>query len=121
MINLTRICTRCGTEVEKSSPCPHCSDESNWKNVDLMTPEEKVKEFESWCGVLEISFDQMMDRIQQLFGRSLYIHEFLPSNALNLKAELLLGIQPTEQDIIDLIPPEKLIIFNLDDLEENHD
>lgn len=112
-----RTCTICGTKVENHEPCPQCSDESKWPDVSKMTGEERLAEFNRWGDTLEISFTQFHKRINQIFGRGVFTHEMVISNMTNLRTELLLGIHPSMDDIIEMIPVEKRIIIDEDDLD----
>lgn len=69
-----RNCSRCGTETENE--CPVCLDwfENHRPDPVEMTPEERMTEMESWK-IVEIAFDKIHQRIEELVGRSVWTHE----------------------------------------------
>lgn len=88
---LTRICTICEMEVSGRAPCPACSNESTWRDVSVMTPAEKVTEYERWTEVRQVEWPLVYRRMRQLFGRSVLTHELAESNRAVLTAELMVG------------------------------
>ena len=69
-----RTCHICGTQTDDN--CPNCM--ANFKYLPdpkTMTTDEKVKELESWGGILEIPFSMMHGRIEALVGRPVFTHE----------------------------------------------
>lgn len=69
-----RTCSRCGTET--SEECPSCLDwfENHRPDPATMAPDERAAEMESWKTV-EISFDKIHQRIEELVGRPVWTHE----------------------------------------------
>jgi hypothetical protein len=68
-----RTCSRCGTET--SEECPSCLAWFETRpDPATMTPDERVAEMKSWKTV-EISFDKIHQRIQELVGRPVWTHE----------------------------------------------
>lgn len=64
--------------------------------------------------LLCMPFNKFHEAVSFLLGRSVYTHEF--ANSKNLIAEALGSKQsPSLQEIIDLLPPDKLIILKQDE------
>lgn len=105
---MERTCKRC--ESLAVEECPNCLKEfENRKDVKDMTIEERVKEFESWR-YGEIYLDKIIDRLSELVGRPIFTHEIgLCWN--ELKEEIRTGNQPSLEEIIGVLPQEKVIIL----------
>ncbi len=103
-----RICTICDTAVEGRQPCPYCSDETNWRDVSAMSGEEKIQELERWM-TLQVEMHLLYKRLHQIFGRYVATHELTSTNKIHLHAELVTGIQPTFDDVVNLIPENKRV------------
>lgn len=107
-----RDCSRCGTHCE--TWCPGCLAAFDYRqNVESMTGDERAAELEGWVGILEIPFDLMHQRFEELVGRPVYTHELglnwegLVEEARNPRN------RPTVEQIINLIPEEKRIVINM--------
>lgn len=106
-----RDCHICGTHCEPGAFCPTCTASfEHRRQPEEMTGEERMAEMRQWGGALEISFDLLHKRIEELVGRSVWTHEMgLDWQGLILEAG---GRReaPTMEAICDLVPPEKRII-----------
>ena len=75
------------------------------------TDEERAK-FQFYQNHLCMPFDVFHSAFEKLIGRSVWTHEFSSSNRKNLEDELEGKIDhPTMEQIIGLIPKEKLIVL----------
>ncbi len=80
-MNTTRICHICGTKTQ--TWCPTCSAAmTSLPAASSMTPEERVTELERWYGPLEVPFDLMHKRIDELVGRPTWTHELINKDSL---------------------------------------
>lgn len=114
-----RTCHRCGTVVGKHDCCPICTDELKYaKPVDMMTPQERLTEFDSWFGVLETEFGTMYERLEHLVGRGIYTQEFAYGKE-SMRREILNGKHPeTIEDTMKGMPQEvkdKFIVHDMRD------
>lgn len=79
-----------------------------WENWSY---EEKVK-FQLFQNRVCMPFEKFHEAMQKVLGRPIWTHEFASSNYLNLCKEYLgTKFAPTLNEIINLIPPEKLILI----------
>ena len=77
------------------------------------TDEEKAK-FQFYQDLLCMPFDIFHEAFEKTIGRSVWTHEFMSSNEENLRAEFEGKIPaPSFEEIIALIPKEKLILLEL--------
>lgn len=111
----TRICHWCEQPVAKEEYCPRCSETFKQRpEPHTMTPEQRQEEFEAlgWC---EVPFDWIHERIEALVGRPVWTHE-LGLNSQGLWQECRWESRPaTMEEIIELIPEEKRIVFSIED------
>jgi hypothetical protein len=69
----TRNCSRCG--MLTSGECPACLKWfENRPDPARMAPSEREAEFRSWKKI-EISFDKIHQRLEELVGRPVWTHE----------------------------------------------
>lgn len=104
-----RTCTRCGTP-NLTEACPKCTAE--WearRDASEMTPEERLAEFRSWGGVLEIDFAKVHQRVEELVGRPVWTHEMGTSGLPYLEHEILTGTHPTMEGVLAKLPADKQI------------
>ncbi len=98
-----------------------------------LTKEQAVSLYESkfWEGMIDreialfqlcaytlcMPWDVFHSAIEKALGREVHSHEFKDENFDSLREELL-GNQPppTQQEILDLIPPSKIIKANIKEL-----
>ncbi len=79
----TRICHICGTETGAKASCPTCvAAFSDRPPVLLMTIDERRTELAQWLGVLEIPFDLVHERIEELVGRPVQAYEMASPRSL---------------------------------------
>ena len=74
---------------------------------------EQIVRFQLFQDRLCMPFDRFHEAMEKVLGRSIWTHEFTSTNHPNLCKEYL-GTKPapTFDEIIGLIPKEKLIIIN---------
>jgi hypothetical protein len=103
-----RTCTRCGHEDVVES-CPTCLVEwENRRDVADMTKEERAGELRSWTGIIEIAFDKIHQRAQELVGRPVLTHEFAQVDYL--VHEVLTGDVPTFDGILAKLPERTPVV-----------
>jgi hypothetical protein len=114
---MTRTCSRCGTP-DLAEACPVCTAEwENRRDAAAMSPEERAAEFDSWGPVLEIDFEKLHQRIEELVGRPVWTHELARTDLL--RHEILTGIRPSMEGILAKIPPHVDVIpIVIDDPDE---
>lgn len=104
----SRICHICGETCD--SWCPTCTANfESRRDAEAMTGDERAAELELLFGPLEIKFDLLHKRIEELVGRSVWTHE-MGLNHLGLVEEARTRKAATLQEVMDLIPPEKRIV-----------
>jgi uncharacterized Zn finger protein (UPF0148 family) len=105
-----RTCTRCGTP-DLTQACPVCTLEwENRREAVEMSPEERLAEFQSWGPVLEIDFDKLQQRIEELVGRPVWTHELGTSGVAYLEHEILTAQHPSLDGVLAKIPADKQVI-----------
>ena len=114
----TRKCHICGNEVGLKEYCPKCtSDFANRRDVETMTVEERINELELLFGPLEIDFDLVHLRIEELVGRPVFTREL--GNGSLLIEEVKSGNLATFQEVFDKIPSSKELVLCVK--EEDHE
>jgi hypothetical protein len=114
MDSTNRTCTRCGTLVEwkpgeRPGGCPTCINEwEHRKDPRRMTVEERLTEFDSWGPILEIPFDMLQQRMQELVGRPIWTHEFASPDFL--RKEIETGELANFGDVLDKLPKNKPVV-----------
>lgn len=106
-----RTCTRCGMP-DLTEACPRCTEE--WEDrtdASEMTPEERLAEFDSWAGILEIDWPKAHQRIEELVGRPVWMHEMGTDGLPYLRHEILTGEHPTMEGVIAKFPPDKRVLL----------
>lgn len=104
-----RTCHICGTECQPKEFCPKCVEFFPLRrNATEMTSEERAVELESWMGVLEIPFDMLHKRIEELLGRPVWTHELARPEAL--LEEIRSSRPATMDEIIEKIPEDKRVV-----------
>lgn len=99
-----RTCTRCGTP-DLIEACPVCTREwENRRDASEMTPEDRLAEFRSWGGILEIDWPKVHERIEELVGRPVFTHEMGTSGLPYLEHEILTGTHPTLDGVMAKLP-----------------
>ena len=74
---------------------------------------EEISKFQLWQDKLCVPFDVFHKAIEESLGRPVYTHEF-GMNLDGLKSEFLHERpEPTLEEIMKLIPTEKLLLVNL--------
>jgi hypothetical protein len=74
IMSKTRTCHICGTITD--TWCPTCiMAYPNRRIAHEMTGDERAAEMEMWRGNLEIPFDLLHERIEELVGRPVWTHE----------------------------------------------
>ena len=108
-----RTCKRCGQENVEGE-CPACLEFYEARpDPSTMTPDERVKEFDSWQW-LEITFDKIHKRLEELVGRPVWTHEFgLGWDGLREEARQRTCQLPTLEEICKDIPAERLVIVGV--------
>jgi hypothetical protein len=110
-----RTCHVHGIEVAYQQFCPSCmADFETRRNADEMTGDERAAEMEVWYGPLEVPFDKLHQRFEELLGRPVFTHE-MGLNKDGLIREARDRQPPTMQEIVELIPEEKRIVVVIDD------
>ncbi len=108
-----RTCHICGERCD--SWCPICTANfENRRDAEAMTGDERAAEMELWFGPLEVEFDLVHKRLEELVGRPVWTHE-LGLNSEGLIEESRTRKAATFQEVIDLIPPEKRIVVVIDE------
>lgn len=111
-----RTCTRCAHEG-LTEACPTCTAEwEERRDASKMTPEERLAEFRSWGGVLEIDWPKVHQRIEELVGRPVWTHELGTSGLPYLEHEILTGDHPTMEGVLAKLPADKpVVVLDLSD------
>lgn len=104
-----RTCTRCGAR-NLMAACPVCTEEwENRRDAAEMTPDERLAEFRSWGGILEIDWPKVHKRYEELIGRPVWTHELGTSGVPYLEHEILTGQHPTIEGVLAKIPADKQV------------
>jgi hypothetical protein len=111
-----RTCTRCGHEG-LTEACPTCTAEwENRRDASEMTPDERLAEYRSWGGILEIDWPKVHQRIEELVGRPVWTHEMGTSGIPYLEHEILTGAHPSMEGVLAKLPADKLVfVVNVED------
>jgi hypothetical protein len=109
----SRTCTRCRTLVtwdgDRPTGCPTCVAElDSRRDVNGMTADERVAEFDSWGPILEVPFARFHERMQELVGRPIFTHEFAQPDLL--RVEILTGNAPGLDGVLAKLPADKPVI-----------
>lgn len=105
-----RTCTRCGTP-DLTEACPTCTAEWDGRpDATTMTPEERLAEFRSWGGILEIDWPKVHKRIEELVGRPVWTHEMGTSGLPYLEHEILTGQHPSMDGVLAKLPADKPVV-----------
>lgn len=108
-MNQTRICHVCGTRT--ASWCPKCQEVfAKRRSADEMTGDERAAEMRLLGGPLEIPFELVHQRIEELVGRSVWTHEMGTQGFAGLIDEARTRDHPGLHTIIKQIPEDKRII-----------
>lgn len=112
----TRTCHFCSRSVGAKEYCNHCVVMWNLRpRPEEMTPDGREAEMRSLGGPMEVPFDLMHQRMEQLVGRPVWTHEMgLNWDGLCKEARWE-GRAATMQEVIELIPEEKRIILVADE------
>lgn len=106
-----RTCHICGTVSD--SWCPTCvAAFPHRRDAATMAPEERLAEFDQHR-ILEIPFDLLHRRIEELVGRPVWTHELASRNIERLRTEILSGEQPTMAQIVEKGPAEKRVVVEI--------
>lgn len=85
-VTAPRTCHICGTVTD--TYCPTCTAHfASRRNAEVMTGEERAAELELLCGPLEIEFQLVHRRIEELVGRPVWTHEMGSSGMPGLLQE----------------------------------
>ena len=105
----TRVCHICGTEVGARESCPTClRNFDSRRSATAMTIDERVVELEAICGVVEIPFDKIHQRIEELVGRPVWTHEI---GWPELLVEEIRSQKPASfEDVLAKVPTDKRVI-----------
>jgi hypothetical protein len=104
-----RTCHICGTETAEE--CPVCA--RTWENrpkPEDCTDVEKLRQFDwiiSSATPLEIDFEKIHERVEELLGRPVWTHEFADPERLRKE----LTEKPAYIDPFVGIPPEKRVLI----------
>ena len=102
-----RTCSWCG-QKDVIEACPVCTERwENRQDASEMTAEERAAEFDSLGPILEIDFDKLHQRIQELVGRPVWTHEMGTKGCKYLRHEILSGNQVTLEGVLAKLPPDK--------------
>lgn len=102
-----RTCTRCGNETYEW--CPTCIDAFKTRTpAKDMTREERAAELVGWYGVLEIPFEMMQHRFEELLGRPVWTHEMIGRESF--VKEILRGSPRTAKEFIESLPENAIIV-----------
>ena len=107
-----RACHICGTRTSKW--CPTCV--ANFRHrpkAHTMSPHQRAQELRLLAGPLEIPFDLLHQRIEELLLRPVWTHEL--GNVDALIAEILSSQRATMDDIMAKVTAEKLIVVNVEE------
>lgn len=119
MATETRTCHVCGTVVSAKEFCPICiASFEHRRPADEMTGEEREIEMRRVRGPLEIPFELVHQRVKELVGRPVFIHEMGSRNWQSLVDEASHRRHPTLQEVLELIPEEKRLVVNPEDPED---
>jgi hypothetical protein len=110
MANEMRKCHVCGTET--NAWCLVCVAAFDTRRpVAEMTVDERIAEMNVLSGPLEIPFDKVHQRIEELMGRPVWTHEMAFWD--ELLEELRQGQPATMTEIVEKIPADKLIVLEV--------
>ena len=106
-----RNCSRCGTETDTF--CPTCLEWFDHQRPDpaKMLSDERAREMCSWTKV-EIPFDKIHQRIEELVGRPVWTHEMglnwdgLVQEARGRPCKLDMDCIPNDKTVIGVVVPE---------------
>lgn len=105
----TYECPHHKTTQARGECCSACVDGFDTRRkADEMTGEDRRAEMLR-MGIMTMPFDKIHQRIEELVGRPVWTHE-MGLNWAGLVEEAASRKAPTMQEIIDLVPPEKLIV-----------
>lgn len=112
----TRTCHLCGTVCGKAAFCQTCvANFPNRRSADDMAPAERGGELVALFGVLEMPFDLVHQRIEELVGRPVWTHE-MGLNKDGLIAEARGARHATMDEIVgQLAQTGKLVIVLTED------
>jgi len=100
-----RTCHICGTE-ELTGECPKCRENFESRQAaDSMSIKDRVAELRLLSGPLEIEFDLVHQRIEELVGRPVWTHEL--ANFEQLVDEVRSGETATFADVMGKVPNGK--------------
>lgn len=106
----SRVCHICGTEVGARESCPTClKNFDSRRSATAMTIDERVVELEAICDVIEIPFDKIHQRIEELVGRPVWTHEI---GWPELLVEEIRSQKPASfEDVLAKVPPHVGVII----------
>lgn len=109
----TRTCHICGTVTAEW--CPTCvTSFEKRRDADGMTPDERVAEFDSLCGPLEIPFSMLHQRIGELAGRAIWTHELGSSSIPRIREEIRARRCPTAEEWLAPFEGKTVILVDPD-------
>lgn len=100
--------------------CPKCVEWwAGLPDVATMTPEQRCEELRAMPDILEVDFDIMWKRIDELVGRGTYTHEVILTD--QLCAEILGEgqIDPVDS-VAALMDGKPVFVIAVDDTGETH-
>ncbi len=118
MVTALRTCHICHTVVPAKEFCSNCIENfKHCRRADEMLDEEREIEMRLLEGPLEIPFNLLHKRIEELVGRPVWTHE-MGLNWEGLVAEASHRDHPTFQEVVELIPKNKRLVVNPEDPED---
>lgn len=109
-MNTIRTCTWCGTQ-NIVGECPTCSERfESLPDPEYMSGEERYAEFMLY-GIAEIKFSKLWNRLDDLVGRKIMLHEFGAYESLAKEAQT--RSHPTLKQALDIIPEGKRMIIKV--------
>ena len=109
----TRICSWCDAEVNVATFCDACTKAiKEAKPAHHMSGEERAHEMTT-REKLEVPFELIHKRIEDLVGRPVFTHE-MGLNWAGLIEEARTREHSTFEEVIELIPEEKRVIVQID-------
>ena len=106
MLESHRLCHIHKQPVGRQNPCPQCvSDMESRPPREDMTAEDRMREMRSLAGPLEVDFQLLHARIEELVGRPVWTHEMAAWDELVQENAQADRRAPDLVDIVSKIPP----------------
>lgn len=102
------------TKGQKDGWCPHCLAElAAAPDPEALTVEEKLAEWDRWCGPLWVPFDKLHERAEKLMGGPIWTHEFARPEWIRQRIEAGGRDKSPMQTIAEVAPHANVIAVEL--------